>query len=218
MPQASPSNPPVSRPGRGVPIGPVRTHLKKVIRNGGSIEWLARTSGVCRKTVVSVLNARRPSVYRGTADLLLAVPTDPPPGTRHADPGPTIVRVAELREAHWTVRQIARAAGLSPSTLMPSHMGNGVSAATEAAIRRVWEARSNRPGRVPRTYPWLTVRVLEHTIAAAASGAGVSRSSIQRLRAGQPVTRDVARAANTWLARLDAVELAQEAARARDAA
>lgn len=209
--------PPVSRPGRGVPAGPVRAHLKRKVRQGATPLWLAEQAGVSHKTVLSILHGQRPSLYRGTAQALLGVNATPPPLRQTVDPAKTIERLDELVANHWVVGDIARAAGLSESTLQPSNLRTGVSARTEAAVARVWETYRDRPGRAPQTYPWLTERILAHRVNDVAACAGVSRSSVQRLRDGRPVSRDVARRVSTWLSRQRIGEL-EAAARTVDLA
>lgn len=194
----------MSRPGRGVPAGPVRAHLKRKVRQGATPLWLAQQAGVSHKTVLSVLHGQRPSLYRGTAEALLAVTATPPPLRQTVDPARTIERLDDLVANHWVLGDIARAAGLSESTLQPSNLRTGISARTEAAVARVWEAYRDRPGRAPQPYPWLVDRVKAHPIDVVAAGARVSRSSVCRLRAGQPVSRDVARRACAWLSVLAA--------------
>lgn len=206
--------PPVSKPGRGVPVGPVRAHLRRKIRQGATSTWLAEQAGVSHKTVLTVLNHPRRSVYRGTAEALLAVTAPPPPVLRSVDPGPTIAKIDDLAAAHWRVTDIARAAGLSPSTLRPSNLTTGVSAQTAAAVDQVWVAHQGALGSAPRTYPWLTEQVRAHPISAVVMGAGISRSSVQRLRAGMPVSRDVARRTSVWLSRMKAEQMRQQGAMA----
>lgn len=199
--------PPVSRPGRGVPARPVRAHLNRKIRQGATPLWLAQQSGVSHKTVLSVLHGERPSLYRGTAEALLAVTATPPPLRQTVDPTKTIDRIDDLVANHWQVADIARAAGLSESTLQPSNLRTGISARTEAAVERVWQVYRDRPGRAPQTYPWLVEQVRAHPVDRVAAGAGVSRSSVERLRHGHPVSRDVARRTSMWLQKLRAEDI-----------
>lgn len=193
-------------PGRGVPAGPVRSHLRRKVREGATLLWLAEQSGVCEKTIMSVLHAERPTVYRGTAALLLAVTGTPPVPHRRVDPASTIAQVREMVGNHWSLTDIARASRLSPRTLLERNMATGVSAETAAGVDRAWRLLKDRDGPAPRPYPWLTDRIQGRTLAEVVDGAGVCRSTVTRIRAGQPISRETARRVSTWLAGLELAE------------
>jgi len=186
---------------RGVPAGPVRAHLKRLHRRGATTGWLAQQSGVSEKTIRSVLHGERPTLYRGTADALLAVHASPSPSRRRVDPGPTIEHVQDLVARHWPLHVIARAAGLSARSLAPSNLSTGVSERTQAAIEAVWRASGGDCGPGARPYPWLAEQVAAHPPASVARGAGVSTATVQRLVDGHAVRRDTAARVAAWLTR-----------------
>lgn len=192
--------------GRGVPAAPVRAHLEKLVAQGATAAWIAAQAGVSERCVRSVLHAERPTLYAGTAAALVAIAARPGTSHRRVDPGPTIGRVAMLVERHWPVALIADMAGVSARTLAPSNLVTGVSEQTEAAVRAVWEHLEGSDGPAPRAYPWLTQRLADLRHVDVVRGTGLSRATVDRLRAGRPVARATAAAAVRWLAEARSAE------------
>lgn len=184
---------------RGTPAGPVRAHLKKLRHSGATAAWIAQRSGVCERTVRSVLNGERASLYRGTAQALLDVTDAPHPSRRRVDPARTVERVHELLERHWPLHAIADAAGLSPATVLDANMSTGVSEQTAAAVERAYRLLGDRDGPGPRPYPALAGRIRDYGDRQVAAGAGVAPTTVRRIKAGMPVTRAAAVRVSTWL-------------------
>lgn len=187
------------RPARGTPIGPVRAHLLAKVADGATLQWLVAESGVSESTVQSVLQGDRPTVYAKTAARLMAVGAAPPPPKRPVDPSETVTRVRDLVGRGWPLKEIARLAGLSERTVQLSELEQGVTAETEARIRRVWEHLQGRSGAALRPYPWLAEAIAGYPMTVVAAGAGVGYESVRRLAAGRPVGRDLARRVCAWM-------------------
>jgi len=95
------------------------------------------------------------TVNRTTATKLIRVPATPPP-TPPTRPVPRAGvgarrRVEALVAQGWPVHLIARAAQLSPSTLMPTHLSTSCSMATFTAVGVVFDQWRYQLGPSPRT-------------------------------------------------------------------
>lgn len=186
---------------RGVPAGPVRTHLRRLVRAGATAQWIAEQSGVSERTVRNTLAGQRPSLNRASAELLLAVSGEPPASRRRTDPARTITLLRELEDRHWPPSVVAAVAKVSLSTLMPSNLSTGVSDQTAAAVERAHRLLAGREGPATRAYPALAERLqgLGVSDRQVAAGAGVAAATVWRIRTGQPVTRSAAVRVSAWV-------------------
>lgn len=189
-----------SKPGRGVPTGPIREHITTLLEAGGTYMSIARVSQVNERTIRDVHSGKRPSVYRGTAECLMAVdPADVASPDRVVDARPTRLRLDELVAGGWLLVDIAAHAGLSPSTLMPCNLTRGVTLRTEQQVKKVWETYMDVEGNGARVYPELADALDGFTLREVAAGSRVSYSTITRIRAQRPIRRETARQINAWL-------------------
>jgi len=167
---------------------------------GATYLSIARAAGVHERTVRHLHSGKRPSVYRGTAECIMAVDELALSPDRVVDAGPTRQRIAKLLANDWRLVDIADHAGLSPSTLLASNLEQGVSLRTEQRVEHVWRSFMGVKGNKARAYPELTARVVGYTRHEIAAGADISPSTVDRLRAGQPINRDTAERVTDWLA------------------
>lgn len=189
-----------SKPGRGVPAGPIRERITMLLDAGASYLSIARAAGVHERTVRHLHSGKRPSVYRGTAECIMAVNDLALSPDRVVDAGPTRERIAKLLANDWRLVDIADHAGLSPTTLLASNLEHGVSLRTEQRVEHVWRSFMGVKGNKARPYPHLTAGVATFTRREIAAGADISYSTVDRLRAGHPINRDTAERVTDWLA------------------
>jgi lambda repressor-like predicted transcriptional regulator len=183
---------------RGTPIGPVREHLRQLADAGATLHWLAEQSRVSPETIMSVLNATRPTVYAATARALLAIDAVPPPSRHVVDPARTIAQVHDLVRSGWTLNRIATAAQVSPHTILDRNMTTGITSATKASVDRAWVRLHGRTGPAPAVHQWLVDAICAMGATEVARGSGASYQAVARLQAAKPVGRDVVLKVALW--------------------
>lgn len=202
-----------SKPGRGVPAEPIRQHITALLEAGATYKSIARAACVDERTVRNVHAGKRPSVYRGTAECLMDVDElDALDPERVVDAGPTRRRIAQLVAKDWRLVDIADHAGLSAHTLLGRNLTRGVTLRTEQRVEHVWRTYMGVTGNNPRPYPELAALIEGYTRSEVSTGAGVSNSTVSRIRAGLPLAPETARRVKDWLVAQRARQRAQQRA------
>ena len=133
-----------------VPAPPVAAHLHPLLDAGWSRARIAERAGVDRRTVHGLLKAERPSLRHRTAQRLLALH----PG--RTDPKVPAVgsmrRLRALARLGWPLTASAAGAGISHPYARDIAAGRvrRVSRPVADAIAAMFDARSMRPGPMPR--------------------------------------------------------------------
>lgn len=95
-----------------VPVAPVQRHLLALYEAGWNGERVAEVSGVSQATISEVLNGRRESVRRSTAEALLAVKAADKPHDVMVPALGSVRRLQALAAIGWTMRDICTRAGI----------------------------------------------------------------------------------------------------------
>jgi lambda repressor-like predicted transcriptional regulator len=135
-----------------IDAGPVRAHLLLLRQTGMGIDRIVRQSGISRSTVQRLLAARPAPDHRRirpeVATRLMAVSAEPRSSDLLVDAAATQQRFAELTQAGYGLRDIARRIGRDPASLSRSvRRASTVTARTALAIERVHrELLADKPG------------------------------------------------------------------------
>lgn len=130
-----------------------RNHIEQLIARSWTQDQIAAAAGLNQATVSVILSGRFTGVRRSTAAAILAIRLDqtPPIPRGFTDATGTRRRLQALMVLGYTVPDVARRAGVSPSTLHEAAEGcwKMIQTPTAAKVARVYRLLSVRPA--PRT-------------------------------------------------------------------
>jgi hypothetical protein len=118
-----------------VDAAPVRNHLRALSRQGVGYKSVAAAADVSRTTLAKVLDGRRRTIRKASADRVLSVDADAAADGAYIAAGPTWRLLREMRAAGVTYREISERLGRKSRGLQFGHRRIRASSALE--VRRL---------------------------------------------------------------------------------